>query len=194
MMTFDVVRTRTYALIALGIALATEIVWIIMVLAAGRGSLGYLARPLVFTIAMGVLFFTRGRVRVVVLLARLVTAGAFLSALWYRFDHFGRFIGYAARVNSFLPADLAPYLAVTATALECLFCAMLLLGIATRWAALGAAVLLFLFATAMVVSGLAQSEWAVYVLSTGAWVVSTSDTRFASLDAVTAPQSEHASA
>jgi uncharacterized membrane protein YphA (DoxX/SURF4 family) len=183
-------RTRKWAILALGAALAYEIVWIVMVVAAGRGSLAYLARPLVFTASLGVLFLTFGRVPAVVLLARLTIAGAFLSALWHRFDNFHAFIAYAARVNSFLPADVAPYLAVIATTLECLFCLTLLLGIYTRWAALGSAILLFLFATAMAASGLTPAEWAVYVLSAGAWVISTSDTRLASVDSLIVPPRE----
>jgi putative oxidoreductase len=175
-------RARRWALRALGVAIVAQIAWIVVILMAGRGSLSYMARPLLFGGTMTLLFATRGAVPWIVFMARLVIGGAFLNALWHRFDDFSRFVAYTSQVNAFLPAGMIPFLAVVATVLECVLCTAILLGIATRWAAIGSAVLLFLFATAMVASGLDQFEWAVYVLSTGAWVVATADTRFASID------------
>ena len=68
--------------------------------------------------------------------------------------------------------------AVVATVLEVVFCAALIIGAGTRWAALASAILLCLFATAMTLSGLDQFEWAVYVLSAGAWVAAASDAKY----------------
>ena len=98
--------------------------------------------------------------------------------MWHRFDDFGRFINYAGQVNSFLPSAVIPSLAVVATVLEVVFCAALIIGAGTRWAALASAILLCLFATAMTLSGLDQFEWAVYVLSAGAWVAAASDAKY----------------
>ena len=183
----SIARTRTWALVVLGAALVVQIGWTLLFLARGAGSLADLSRPLLFTGSLGALFVTRGHVPWVVFAARIVIGGAFLDALWGRFDNYGEFVVYTGRVNAFLPAEFIPFVAIVATALECLLCAALLLGIGTRWAALGSAGLLFLFASAMVVSRLSQFEWAVYVLSAGAWVVATADNRFASVDHLVSP-------
>jgi hypothetical protein len=49
-----------------------------------------------------------------------------------------------------------------------------------------------MFATSMVISGLSQFEWAVYVLSTGALVLATADATRFSLDAVLSGRSRRA--
>lgn len=173
---------RIWALTALGAAIAAQLIWFVLVIRRDEATAAYLARPAIFTVVMGLLFLTRGRAPFLVFVARVVIGGAFLNALWHRFDNFSRFIAYTGQVNSFLPTEVIPFLAVLATLLECLLCAAMLLGIATRWAALGSAGLLFLFATAMAISGVDQFEWAVYVLSAGSWVVAESRARFLSAD------------
>lgn len=65
---------------------------------------------------------------------------------------FERFLDYAAKVNAFAPAWLVPVLGTAATMLELIFGIMLVLGFALRWAALGSAGLLFIFASAMAIS------------------------------------------
>ncbi|MET4512083.1 hypothetical protein AB7Z32_10535 [Bradyrhizobium sp. 482_C4_N1_1] len=65
---------------------------------------------------------------------------------------FERFLGYAAKVNSFAPAWMIPFLGATATVLEFLFGVTLVLGLAVRWAAFGSAGLLLLFGSAMAIS------------------------------------------
>ena len=178
MRTSALLRSRPWALAALAVAIAAQLVWFALVVQGGGASIDSLTRPTLFTVVMAILLVTRGRSSVPVLLARLTVAGAFLNALWHRFDDFGRFINYAGQVNSFLPSAVIPFLAVVATVLEVVFCAALIIGAATRWAALGSAILLCLFATAMTLSRLDQFEWAVYVLSTGAWVAAASDAKY----------------
>jgi hypothetical protein len=174
--------TRGWALAALGAALAAQLVWFALAIRAGEPPAGELVRPAIFTVVMGLLLLTRGRMPAAHLLARLVIGGAFLDALRLRFGAFDSFIGYTALVTSFLPEAMAPFLAVLATALESTLGVAILLGISTSWAAAGSAALLFLFATSMEISGLDQFEWAVYVLSAGAWVVAASGTRFLTVD------------
>ena len=117
---------------------------------------------------------------------RLIVAGAFLTALTSRAGNWDGFVRYTARVNSFLPHEVIPAVAVLATIIECVLCPSMLFGINTRWAARGSAALLFLFATAMTISGLSQAEWAVYVLSAGALALSTTDASLLSVDSVIA--------
>jgi uncharacterized membrane protein YphA (DoxX/SURF4 family) len=181
-----VTRSRPWALAALTVAIGAQLVWFAFALRQADGP--GLVRPALFTAVMALLALTRGRLHVGVVLARLVIGGAFADALWGRFGDFSRFVAYTARVNAFLPADMAPFLAVAATVLESVFAAGMILGVATRWAAAGSAVLLLLFATAMVASGLDQFEWAVYVLATGSWVVAASGTRFLTVDSLLGPR------
>ncbi len=93
--------------------------------------------------------------------ARLALAAAFLSAVASRFGlwqgridlaRFQAFVQYTRKVNAFLPARLAPFLAGAATAAE-LGCALALLaGTKPRWTAFASAGLLALFGTAMAIS------------------------------------------
>jgi putative oxidoreductase len=66
--------------------------------------------------------------------------------------NFTDFLAYNAQVNSFAPSAIRPVLGVTATILESLFGATLLLGVRTRLAARGAAGLLFVYGLAMAIS------------------------------------------
>lgn len=99
------------------------------------------------------------RERPALLYARIALAAAFLSAVAARFgvwddraDPFRRFIAYTAEVNAFLPASLAPFLAVAATVAETLLGIGLLAGLQLRWTALASAILLALFGVAMALS------------------------------------------
>src|SRR5262249_28114306 len=134
-----------------------------------------LTRPLVFTVAFIAVAATRGRIRFINSVARFVVASAFLLALWNRFDDFSRFIGYAGTVLSFMPRSSIPTLAVLATIGEVACCVCLFLGMRVRLAALASGILLFMFATAMTISGLTQFDWAVYVLSMGGLTLATVD-------------------
>lgn len=99
--------------------------------------------------------------RLGILYARLALGAAFLSAVGSRFGvwrgepglrHFPEFIRYTASVNAFMPAATIPFLAWAATAAELSLGVALIAGYRVRWAALGSAVLLALFATAMAIS------------------------------------------
>jgi uncharacterized membrane protein YphA (DoxX/SURF4 family) len=99
--------------------------------------------------------------RMGVFYARVALGCAFLSAVADRFGLWGKYGGwgnfanftrYTAQVNSFMPAVTAPFLAWTATVAETLFGILLILGLWLRWVALGSAVLLATFGTAMAFS------------------------------------------
>jgi putative oxidoreductase len=97
-----------------------------------------------------------------ILYARLALGAAFLSGIadrfgWYTgrnvgYGNFAGFVGYTAKVNSFMPAHSIPFLAWAATAAELFLGVALILGVWPRWVALGSAVLLVLFGTAMAIS------------------------------------------
>ena len=98
--------------------------------------------------------------RVACLYVRIALAAAFLSAVASRFGlwhgeglrHFSIFIQRTAEVNSFMPSWTIPTLAYLATAAEVFFALALLIGIWPRWIALGTALLLAMFGTAMAIS------------------------------------------
>jgi len=127
--------------------------------------------------------------RVAPLLLRWALAVTFLSAVADRFGIWGppgtanvswgdwsHFVAYTAKVNSFMPAVLAPTLAVIATAAELVLGVALILGIFTRPVAWASTILLALFAGAMILSfGIkAPLNYSVLVdlaaaLALGAW-------------------------
>jgi putative oxidoreductase len=99
--------------------------------------------------------------RLAVLYARIALGIAFLSGIASRFGLYGKkvgygnfanFVKYTAEVNSFMPALTIPFLAWSATAAELALGIALILGVWPRWVAVGSAVLLALFGTAMAIS------------------------------------------
>jgi uncharacterized membrane protein YphA (DoxX/SURF4 family) len=100
--------------------------------------------------------------RVAVLYARLALGASFLDGIADRFGlyhgrnvgygNFQGFLNYTAKVNSFMPASTIPFLGWSATFFEFTFGVLLILGLWTRWVALGSAALLLLFGTAMAIS------------------------------------------
>jgi len=176
-------QLKNAAMVALTIAVIAQVVWCIAQVAAGT-PVNQLTRPFLFTGAFLIFLVTRGQVRAINTLARIVVAGAFLSALWNRFDNFTGFISYTGLVNSFLPKAVIPTIAVVATIAEITCCSVMLLGIRVRFAAVGSGVLLFMFATAMTISGLSQFEWAVYVLAAGSLALATVDASLLSVDSI----------
>jgi putative oxidoreductase len=120
--------------------------------------------------------------------ARLALGAAFLSAVAGRFglwtgarwaEAFARFIGYTAEVNSFMPAGAIPWLAWAATAAEVTLGTALLAGFRVRAAALGSAVLLAVFGTAMAISfGLKSPlDYSVFSASAGALLLASRQPR-----------------
>jgi uncharacterized membrane protein YphA (DoxX/SURF4 family) len=117
--------------------------------------------------------------RLGVLYARIALGAAFLSAVASRFGlwdrqvgmgHFKSFVGYTAEVNSFMPASMIPFLAWTATISELILGITLILGVCQRWVALGSALLLACFGTAMAISLGMKSplDYSVFSASAGA--------------------------
>jgi len=93
--------------------------------------------------------------------ARIALGAAFLSGIADRFGLWGKTIGYGdfahfvqytAKVNSFMPAFTIPFLAWGATVAELVLGIALISGVWLRWVALGSALLLVLFGTAMAIS------------------------------------------
>ena len=122
-----------------------------------------------------------------VLYARLALGAAFLSAVASRFglwsgepglEHFRTFMKYTADVNSFMPSMTVPFLAWMATAAELSLGVALIVGFQTRWVALGSALLLALFGTAMAVSFGIKSpmDYSVFSASAAAVLLAQSQT------------------
>lgn len=165
---------RLVALVTLAVALGAQAVWTVRLSAASGASFAALWRPLLFSVAFLLVLATKGRVRAVNGAGRLMIGLAFLLALWSRFQNFPGFVRYAGSVLSFVPSGAVFSLAVAATICEVTLCVAMFAGVEERWASAASAVLLFMFATSMVISGLDQFEWAVYVLSAGALVLAAS--------------------
>src|SRR5215471_8720961 len=98
--------------------------------------------------------------RMTILYVRIALGSAFLSPVADRFGlwgkhaswgNFANFTRYVAQVNAFMPAFTIPFLAWATTAAETTLGILLIFGIWPRWAALGSAILLFLFGAAMAI-------------------------------------------
>jgi putative oxidoreductase len=184
------------ALVALWITLSIELGYVILAPLVWHASWGHLVQPSIFVLLFGLLAVARGRVRWVTTLLRLILSAEFGLSVADRFGwlgpsghgaawgDFAHFVTYTHQVNAFLPASFAPVLAVLATIFEATFAVALLLGIRLRQISAGAALLLCLFATAMVVSGLVESQfsYAVFMLASGAWLISLTDASLFSVD------------
>src|SRR5215510_12107392 len=96
---------RMPALMALAAALAAQIVWTVWQVMTVGFAFHVLWRPLAFTTVFLLVAVTRGAVRFINGLGRVTIAGAFLLALWNRFDNFPGFIRYARLVLSFMPSN-----------------------------------------------------------------------------------------
>jgi len=120
------------------------------------------------------------------LFARLAVGVGLLSAVADRFGlwgphgtpnvawgSFSQFVAYTAAVNSFLPAAWVPALAVVSTVFETAFGIGLVLGIRTKWMALGTGALLAMFALAMTASfGIKQPlDASVFAASAAAFML-----------------------
>jgi uncharacterized membrane protein YphA (DoxX/SURF4 family) len=190
-------RAKSIVFVLLWLALIAQIAWMLIRLVHVRVSLGSMWYPLIFVICCLLLALTNGRVRWIATLLRGLTGLAFLQAVGDRFGLFGgpgtpgvswgdfaHFIAYTGVVNSFLPRAVISTLAVLATIAEITCGLTLVLGIRIRYAAIGSAILLFLFATAMTISDLSQFSYAVYLMSAGALSLAAVDASFLSIDAL----------
>ncbi len=126
--------------------------------------------------------------RCAILYTRLALGAAFLSAVASRFGiwdgdpgmaKFAGFIEYTAEVNSFMPAATIPFLAWGATVAELSLGLALIVGLRLRWVAIGSAVLLALFGTAMAISSGLKSplDYSVFSASAAALLLALSQTR-----------------
>jgi putative oxidoreductase len=93
--------------------------------------------------------------------ARLALGAAFLNGIASRFGWYGKdvgygnyanFVTYTAQVNAFMPAWSIPFLAAAATVAELVLGILLVAGVWPKWVAIGSAVLLAIFGTAMAIS------------------------------------------
>ncbi|MGF2414688.1 DoxX protein [Ferruginibacter sp.] len=119
------------------------------------------------------------------LFLRLALASGFLSAVAARLNLWGKrvsvseawtsFLNYTAEVNSFLPKNFIPTIAVLATIMETGLAILLLVGFKTSYASLGAGILLLLFALAMTYSyGIKEPlDYSVFAASAGAFLLTT---------------------
>lgn len=114
--------------------------------------------------------------------ARIALGAAFGSGIASRFGLYGKdegygsfanFVRYTAQVNSFMPAITIPFLAWAATVAELVLGLLLLSGLWPRWTALGSALLLAMFGTAMAVSmGIKLPlDYSVFSASAAAWLL-----------------------
>lgn len=119
---------------------------------------------------------------VILLFLRLSLSAGFLSAVASRLSLWGQkssgwknFISYTAEVNSFLPKQWSPTVAVASTVLESSLGIMLLVGFKTNYAAAAAGGLSLLFALAMTYSyGIKEPlDYSVFAFSGGAFLLAT---------------------
>ena len=89
---------------------------------------------------------------------------------WGDWSHFS---AYAHQVMSFLPSSLAEIFAVVATISELAFGILLVIGLFTRWAAIGSGVLTLCFALSMAISfGIVSPlSYSVFVVSGGSFLL-----------------------
>lgn len=94
---------------------------------------------------------------------------------WVSWGDWKHFSAYAREVMGFLPAQLADVLAVIATIAEITIGILLLIGLFTRWAAIGSAILTGGFAIAMAISYGINSpiNYSVFTVSAASLLLST---------------------
>jgi putative oxidoreductase len=189
------VRRFTFAL--LWIAAIAQAIWMLFHHFRLQESWGSMWYPLTLAAPFLLLSLTEGRIHWLASILRLPLAFAFLDAVADRFGllgpfgapgvawgDFGHFIGYTGQINSFLPSAVIPVVAVLATICEISFGLGLLFGVEIHFAALGSAALLFLFGTAMTISGFSQFSYGVYLMAAGSLALSTVDASLLSVDSL----------
>ena len=191
-----IVRTKRAAFVAMWVLIAVQVIWTIYYCVRTRPAFSNIYYPVIFTPFAMALALTKGRVPWVATSVRLIIGIAFLENVIDRlgfigppgapgvsWGDFAHFVAYTAQVNAFAPAELIPALAVLATIAEGTFALTMLLGIRVRLAAIGSALLLFVFASAMVMSELSEMQYGVYLMSATAWALATVNASALSVDA-----------
>lgn len=187
---------KRVAFVALWLTLVAEGLYVVVARLILHAVWGHLMQPLVLLGLFSLLAATRGKIRWIAALLRALVGLEFVLSVADRlgllgppgsgvsWGDFAHFIAYTHQVNAFLPASFAPLLAVLATICETTLGITLIVGIRTPYVARAAAVLLCLFGSAMIASGLIESQfyYAVFVLAAGAWSISCSDASWLSLD------------
>jgi putative oxidoreductase len=102
---------------------------------------------------------------------------------WGDWQHF---MEYAYKLLFFLPYGLASFVAGIATGAEIIFGVLLILGLLTRWAAIGSGILLLLFALSMTVALGVQAplNYSVFTASAASFLLSTLPAYKWSLDGI----------
>ena len=201
----SIARTRGVAFIALRAMVIVQVVWTIYFCVRTHPAFASIYYPVIFTPFAAALALTSGRVRWIATATRLLIGLAFLENVidrlgfigppgapgvsWGDFPHF---IAYTAQVNAFAPASMIPALAVIATIAEGTLGVTMLAGVRVRLASVGSALLFFTFATAMVLSGLSEMQYGVYLMSIAAWALATIDASALSVDALFVPRAVRA--
>jgi putative oxidoreductase len=192
-----IVSSRRAAFVALWVMVVVQAIWTVYFCVRTHPAFTSIYYPVIFTPFAAALALTRGRVRWVATSVRLLVGVAFTENVsdrlgflgppgapgvsWGDFSHF---IAYTAQVNAFAPAAVIPTLAVLATVAEGTFGLTMLLGVRLRLASIGSALLLLLFGSAMVLSGLSQLQYGVYLMSAASWALATVDASALSVDAL----------
>ncbi|MET0635656.1 MAG: DoxX family protein [Chitinophagaceae bacterium] len=116
------------------------------------------------------------------LLLRFALASGFISAVASRLSLWGQkssgwdnFLAYTSQVNSFIPKNMIPAIAVAVTILEAGLGILLLIGFKTNCAAFATALLTLLFAVSMTYSfGIKEPlDYSVFTFSAGAFLLAT---------------------
>jgi putative oxidoreductase len=200
-----IAQTRGAAFLALWVMVIVQIIWTIYFCVRTHPAFTSIYYPVIFTPFAAALALTQGRVRWIATATRLLIGLAFFENVidrlgflgppgapgvsWGDFQHF---IAYTAQVNAFAPAAIIPALAVVATMAEGTFGVTMLTGLRVRLASVGSALLLFTFATAMVLSGLSEMQYGVYLMAVAAWALATTDASALSVDALFVPRTARA--
>ena len=192
-----IARTKRAAFVAMWVLIAVQVIWTIYFCVRTRPAFSNIYYPVIFTPFAVALALTKGRVRWVATSVRLIIGLAFFENVIDRlgfigppgapgvsWGDFAHFVAYTAQVNAFAPAEIIPTLAVLATIAEGAFALTMLLGIRVRLAAAGSALLFFVFASAMVMSGLSEMQYGVYLMAATSWALATVNASALSVDAL----------
>lgn len=190
-------RLERWAFALLWIALAAQTAWILVEHFRAGIAVIEMWYPLAALAGCLLLAISNGRMRWIATLLRVLIGVAFVQAVCDRFGllggpgtpgvawgDFAHFAAYTGTVNSFLPQSTIFALAVLETIIETALGITMLLGLRIRVSIIGSAVLLFLFATAMTISGLSQFSYGVYLLCAAALALATTDASLLSVDAL----------